>query len=116
MKTYANQKVITINKAKTDRENTYATINKECLMKAITELTHNELKIYLYLASNQNGFQLALSSADIADKTNASKRKIQESINSLIEKGYLVETGSNSYDFIEDTMYKKYTGVCTKST
>lgn len=124
MKTYPNQKVITINKAKADRENTYATINKECLMKAITELTHNELKIYLYLASNQNGFQLALSSADIADKTNASKRKIQESINSLIEKGYLVETGSNSYDFIEDTMYKKYTGdvhekdtgICTKST
>ena len=132
MKTYPNQKVITINKAKADKENTYATINKECLMKAITELTHNELKIYLYLASNQNGFQLALSSADISEKTNASKRKIQESINSLIEKGYLVETGSNSYDFIEDTvykkdtgyMYKKYTGdvhekdtgICTKST
>ena len=124
MKTYPNQKVITINKAKADRENTYATINKECLVKAITGLTHNELKIYLYLASNQNGFKMALSSADIAEKTNASKRKIQESINSLIEKGYLVETGSNSYDFIEDTMYKKYTwdvhekdtGICTKST
>ena len=122
MKTYPNQKIITINKAKTDRQNTYATINKECLMKAVTELTHNELKIYLYLASNQNGYQLALSSADVAEKTNASKRKIQEAINSLIEKGYLAETGTNSYDFIEDTVYKKDivyekdTVMCTKST
>lgn len=122
MKTYPNQKIITINKAKTDKQNTYATINKECLIKAVTELKHNELKIYLYLASNQNGYQLALSSADVAEKTNASKRKIQEAINSLIEKGYLVETGANSYDFIEDTVYKKDivyekdTVMCTKST
>ena len=124
MDTNPNQKVITVKKALADKDHTYTIINKDCLMRAASDLTHNELKIFLYLASNQPDFELALSSSDIATKMNANKRKIQESINTLIEKGYLVATGANTYDFIEDggmskkdtPMHEKDTGVCPSGT
>lgn len=101
MTTYPNQKIIKINKAKANKENTYSIINNDCLFSAMRELTHNELKVFLYLASNQNEYTFALSTNDLAEKTGASKRKIQEAVNSLIEKGYIVCQQGNLYDFLE---------------
>ena len=101
MKTYANQKVVTIHKAMASKTHTYAIINKECLMHAMSELTLNELKVYLYLASNQNNFKLALSTDDIAKKTHANKRNIQTAVEALIDKRYLLLKNGNQYDFSE---------------
>lgn len=104
MKTYANQKVITINKIRVNKENTYMTIKKECLLNAIVGLSHNELKIYLYLASNQNGFKMALSSSDISDKLNIHVRNVQIAINALIDKKYIKQQQGNQYVFCDTPM------------
>lgn len=109
-KTVANQKIVKICKAKTDKGNIYGILNKDCSMRAMRELKHNELKVYLYLVLNQDNYDLALSTKDISEKTKANQRKIQEAINGLIEKGYLkqIEDGSNIYIFYEDNaMHKK---------
>lgn len=102
MTTYPNQKIVTVFKAEANKEHTYAVINKDALFRAARELTHNELKVFLYLASNQNEYCLALSTADIAEKMGANKRKIQEAINGLIEKKYIEHMVGNSYDFYEE--------------
>lgn len=136
-KTEANQKVIKVNKVKVNKGTTYTVIDNNVLFNAIQELKHNELKVFLYMASNQDGFEFALSTKHVAEVTGANQRKIQEAINTLIEKGYLIQAGENSnvYMFYEDnTMYKKDIadldsvqkvqddvyqkdiGVCTKST
>lgn len=95
MVTYANQKVITIKKPKANKENTYSVMNKEYLFDAIEELTHNELKVYLYLSSNQDGYTLALSPQEIADRLGASKGRIQVAVRGLVEKGYIESEFNN---------------------
>lgn len=101
MKTYPNQKIISVQKDLSDKENIYAIMNKERLFEAIKELTHNELKVYLYLNSNQQGYEFALSTKDIAEKTGADKSRIQGAIRSLAEKGYLRLFKDNIFAFYE---------------
>ena len=127
--TYANQKAVTLVKAPANKDNVYGTVNKECMYQAMQELKYNEFKIYMYFITNKNGYRLEMSTKHIAEMTGASQRKIQESINTLIEKGYLVtdENTNNEYIFYEDgqkkPMYKKDIGsvqkvhrLCTNST
>ena len=101
MTTYANQKIIRVVKADANKENIYAIFNKERLFEAMQKLTHNELKVYLYMLSNQDDYTFALSTTDIANKTGANKRKIQEAINTLIEKGYIEPAIGNRYEIYE---------------
>ena len=107
MKTYANQKVIIINKKRVNKANTYMTIKKECLLNAISDLSHNELKVYLYLASNQDGFKMALSSSDISEKLNVHVRNVQIAINALIEKKYIKQQQGNQYIFCDEPMQEE---------
>jgi DNA-binding MarR family transcriptional regulator len=101
MTTYANQKIIRVVKAEANKENIYAIFNKEHLFEAMQKLTHNELKVYLYIISNQDNYTFALSTTDIANKTGANKRKVQEAINTLMEKGYIEPVTDNKYEFYE---------------
>ena len=104
MVTYANQKVVTIVKAESGRNNIYGIVNKECMFKAMNELKYNEFKVFMYLTANQDDYTMALSTQDIADKTGANKREIQKSIESLVEKKYIVpvKDNSNRFEFHED--------------
>lgn len=128
MNTYPNQKIITIKKAESNKDNIYGIINKDCMYEAMKDLTYNEFKIYMYCVTNQNNYEFALSTKDISEKTNASVRKLQEAVNGLIKKKYLVpvEEKSNKYILLEDKnsirtnsteyAYEKYVGMCTKGT
>lgn len=128
MNTYPNQKIITIKKAESNKDNIYGIINKDCMCEAMKDLTYNELKIYLYCVTNQDNYEFALSTKDISEKTNASIRKLQEAINGLIKKKYLVpvDENSNKYILLEDKnsirtnstgyTYEKYVGMRTKGT
>lgn len=105
MQTYANQKVIKVNKAVSNKENLYGIINKECMYTAMSDLKYNEFKVFMYISTNQDSYEFALSPQDIANKCGGNKREIQKSIESLIEKGYIrqVKEDSNRYDFFEDS-------------
>ena len=98
---YPNQKVAEIHKEPTDKVHVYGVFNKDALMASLRELLPNELKVFIYLASNQDGFVTALSTEHIAEVTGANKDGVRVAIRGLIEKGYLVKNYGNYYDFNE---------------
>ena len=58
--------------------------------------------LYLYLASNSDGFRLALSPAAIRDAIGMPASTYRDQFVKLVDKGYLVQKGSgNLYDFYE---------------
>lgn len=102
MKIVENQKLGKIVKAKTDKDNVYGLVNKDCMYKAMKNLTYNEFKVYLYMITNQNGYEFAISTKHIAEVTGISDvGNVRKVITNLIEKGYCVERG-NVRTFYED--------------
>ena len=57
--------------------------------------------LYLYFASNANGYALALSPAAIRQAIGMARSTYQDQLLKLIDKGYLIPTGANSFDFYE---------------
>ena len=107
MKVSNNQKVITIQKEvcnNQNKDNYYAKINLKALQKAMIDLdTEASIKMWLYFAKNQNGYQMALSSIDAIMWGIGSKGSYDRAIKILIEKGYLVkqEDKKDYYNFYE---------------
>ena len=61
------------------------------------------LVVYLYLAGNQEGYELALSPRAISQTVGMPESTVRDQINKLISYRYLVpkREGSNVYDFYE---------------
>lgn len=58
--------------------------------------------LYLYFASNANGFTLALSPAAIRQAVGMPPSTYRDQFVKLIDKGYLIQRGeSNTFDFYE---------------
>ena len=57
--------------------------------------------LYLYLASNADGYNLALSPAAIKNAIGMPPSTYRDQIKKLITSGYLVNTSGNSFDFFE---------------
>lgn len=57
--------------------------------------------LYLYFASNANGYTLALSPTAIRNTIGMPPSTYHENLPKLIKKGYLIPTGTNSFDFFE---------------
>lgn len=101
MNTVSNQRTIKVNKEICDKEHLYTTTNIEVLNKALFELDGYEFKLWAYLSKNQKGYEFAFSSKDFTHSANMSRPTYTKSFNGLVEKGYLVETSPNHYDFYE---------------
>ena len=65
------------------------------------DLKGEALKMWFYLGKNQNGYQFALSMVDAIKWGIGSKSSYNRAIAELREKGYLVETSKNHFDFYE---------------
>jgi len=102
MKTVANQKIIKIVKEKCGEGNLYTAINLYALQEAMQNLKGEALKLWLYLAKNQNNYSLALSQKDAAE-WGIGKDSYYRSISKLEELGYLqkIDNNSNIYTFYE---------------
>lgn len=98
---YPNQKIVTVHKAVVDEKNIYMRLNKKAMMNACKNLGGLELNAFLYLSSNQDGYEMALSTEDMAAQMGGSVRSYQTAIRSLIQKGYLVHDRKNRYDFYD---------------
>lgn len=103
MKTVENQKIIIVSKELSDKEHPYSIINLSAAEAAGSTLNGNEFKLWFYIAKNQNEYTFALSKADFCRKMNVSSSTYYRAVDSLIEKGYLVqkEENSNTYCFYE---------------
>lgn len=99
MHTSPNQKIIHINREKvTDN---FLQIKKENWYNANKDLEPYGLQLYLYLAGNKDGFNLALSQKAAEEEAGIKSTTFHKYVNVLIEKGYLVNRQGNIYDFYE---------------
>lgn len=98
MITYANQKVININKKK--YTNDFLQIGNDEWMAAAQDLTRNTFILYLYLASNNDNFNLALSQKAVQNAVGMSKSSYHRAIDELLEKGYMCCEHGNIYSFV----------------
>lgn len=101
IETNPNQKTIHIEKEQCDKNNLYALYNLNALQSAMLDLKGETFKLWCYLNKNQNGYTFALSKVDALNWGIGSKSSYDRAIAELIQKGYLVNTQGNSYNFYE---------------
>ena len=97
--TFPNQRMVRVHRerAKTD----FLGIKNENWMYASRDLGAHALRLYLYLAANADGYNLALSPADIRQRIGMPTSTYRDQFLVLVDKGYLVPNSSNGYDFYE---------------
>ena len=97
--TVPNQRVVTIHRepAKSD----FLGIKNENWMYAARDLGAHALMLYLYFASNANGYTLALSPAAIRQAIGMPRSTYQDQFAKLIDRGYIVQESGNVYNFYE---------------
>lgn len=97
--TYPNQRVVNIHReaAKSD----FLGIKNENWQAAARDLGAHALMLYMYLAANADGYNLALSPAAIRQATGMPRSTYQDQFIKLIDKGYLVQGSGNVYNFYE---------------
>lgn len=100
-RTSPNQKTITICKELCDKQHFYTMINLNALEKAAQTLKAGAFKLWIYLAQNQNNYTFALSNKAVAEYFGIKKDQYDSAVKELIEKGYLIETTKNKYNFLE---------------
>lgn len=57
--------------------------------------------LYIYLANNTDGFELALSPEDIRRTVGMAQSTYRDQFNRLVDRGYLVHGYGNTYNFYE---------------
>lgn len=102
IKTVPNQRVISVNKAPADKEHLYTCINLQALNMACRSLQSKAgIKLYLYLAKNQDKYTFALSSADFMEWAGVKRDAYNSAFKELVDNGYLFSIGSNRFVFYE---------------
>ena len=97
--TYPNQRVIKINResAKSD----FLGIKNENWQAAARDLGAHALMLYMYLAANADGFNLALSPVAVRPATGMPRSTYQDQFTKLMDKGYIVQESGNVFKFFE---------------
>jgi len=93
------QKNITVHREKAVKD--FLCIKNEHWIKANKDLSPFGLQLYLYLASNADGYNFNLSQEDAEKNAGIRRTTFHTYINLMIEKGYLVKSKGNCYDFYE---------------
>lgn len=106
--TVSNQRLVTIHRERATSD--FLGIKNCHWQAAARDLGAHALMLYLYFASNANGFTLALSPAAIRQAVGMPVSTYRDQFIKLIDKGYLVQRGdSNTYDFYETPQRATYT-------
>lgn len=96
-----NQRNITIHKEPANGQNLYTTNDLTSVYEAMGNLTTNVgFKLYMYLASNKNNYNMNLSSSDFCQKAECGRTAYTSAFDELVEKKYLIlkpETNTTYY-------------------
>ena len=76
-------------------------IKNENWMAASRDLGAHALRLYLYFAANADGYSFALSPAAIQEAIGMPRTTYHDQFRILVSKGYLVQTGGNTFAFYE---------------
>lgn len=101
MITYANQKIIHIQKSQYEKN--YLQIGNDEWQKAGKILTYAAFKLYLYLAGNKDGFDLVLSQKAVEHAIGISKATYHTAVQELESRGYISCKQGNVYEFTPNT-------------
>lgn len=99
MITYANQKIVKINKLEEYKNGEYLSVGIDEWVEASKNLAPNTFKVYLYLCGNKDGFDLALSKQTVINLLDISADSYKRAIKELTEKDYIVHNQGNIYNF-----------------
>lgn len=99
MDTVPNQRTVCVHREKAKSD--FLGIKNENWMYASRDLGAHALRLYLYLASNADGYKFALSPADIRQRVGIPSSTYRDQFQKLVDKGYLVSNSGNGYDFYE---------------
>ena len=96
---YANQYTVTIKK--TPVKGNFLQISNEEWMLAAKKFDKkfNPFKLYLYLAANEVGYSKDLSQVAVENALGIKRSSYYDSMDCLIEEGYLVDRGGGKMDF-----------------
>ena len=98
--TFPNQRIISIHRERAPSD--FLGIKNSRWQAAARDLGAHALMLYLYLASNADGFTLALSPAAIRQAIGMPASTYRDQFVKLVDRGYLVQRGEGStYDFYE---------------
>ena len=98
--TVPNQRIVAIHRERAACD--FLGIKNSNWQAAARDLGAHALMLYLYFASNANGFMLALSPAAIRQAVGMPQSTFRDQFTKLVDRGYLVpRKESNIYDFYE---------------
>ena len=98
--TVPNQRLIEIHRERATSD--FLGIKNSHWQAAARDLGAHALMLYLYFASNANGYMLALSPTAIRQAVGMPPSTYRDQFTKLIDRGYLVQRGDgNTYDFYE---------------
>lgn len=106
IKTVPNQKIVTVNKEPCSKCKHYAMINLEAMEGASRDLRAGSFVLWCYFAKNQSGYQFALSNTAALESMGIKRDAYNNAVKELMEKGYLVNTCGNNYQFNEKPQAK----------
>lgn len=99
-KLYKCQKAIIIKKER-EKENARDvnfSLNKNDMIEAMQKLSFVGFKLYMYCASNMEGYVFGLSKVDVMTNTNIGDGSYSKAVNDLIDNGYLIYTQQQAID------------------
>ena len=97
--TFPNQRTIKINREAAKRD--FLGIKNENWQAAARDLGAHSLMLYLYLASNADGYCLALSPVAVRQAIGMARSTYHDQFHRLVDKGYLVPSKGNTFEFYE---------------
>ena len=97
--TVANQRTVCVHRERPSAD--FLGIKNENWKAAARDMSPHALKLYLYLAANADNYTFALSPAAITEEIGMPRSTYHDQFKVLVNKGYLVNTHGNTYDFFE---------------
>lgn len=97
--TYPNQRIVNIHRE--EAKSNFLGIKNENWKAASRDLRPHALLLYFYFAANKKNYKLALSPAAIQKEIGMPRSTYQDQFSILVNKGYLVHSHGNTYEFYE---------------
>ena len=99
----SNQKIVTITKANSDKDNIYGIVNIDAAQKASRTLKAGAFRLWIYFNLQQDGYRFELSSKYLNQTWGIGIKQYNAAIGELIDNGYLTQKRENSnlFDFDE---------------
>ena len=85
---FPNQKQIIV--ARERPKPPFTSIEESDMFNAMQSLSGSAFKLYMYMCSNKDGFQFALSPTAVKRKTGVSRNSYDRAVKSMLDAGYLI--------------------------